>query len=162
MESRYRPFLRFFYSRSFHLSNPKLLDFHLALHTSVSPTMHVRPAVSSDLSATSTLSVSGCWDDELVEWLNPYRAQYPENFRDSFLQKHRMRYWSADYHFYVAETDQEDKDWSGEPQVTGYAIWQRRGNNEAAKAWQKWSWRAGESLLYCCLGARPKLIIFHL
>ena len=107
--------------------------------------MHIRPATLSDLSTTSTIAVSAFWNDELYGWLYTHKDKYPEHVRDSILQKHRRRYWYADYVIYVAETDEEDKDWSGKPQVIGYAIWQRRGDSEAAKAWQKWSWRARTS-----------------
>ncbi|KAL8820399.1 MAG: hypothetical protein Q9191_007528, partial [Dirinaria sp. TL-2023a] len=110
--------------------------------------MHIRPAIPSDLSTTSTVAASALWDDELYEWLHIHRDQFPEHFRNSILQKHRRRYWRADFAFYVVETDEKDKDWSGKPQVVGYAIWQRNGDSGAAKAWRKGKWWARASYIY--------------
>ena len=106
--------------------------------------MHIRPATLADCSTTATLSVRGFENDELFEWMNPHRAKYPEHFRYYFLNRQHMRYWSPDQVFYVAVTDEQDHDWCGVSQVVGYAIWQRQGDTEAARAWRKSSMRARE------------------
>ena len=106
--------------------------------------MHIRPATLADCSTAATFSVPGFENDELFEWLNPRRAEYPEDFRCFFLRRYHMRYWSPDHVFYVAVTDEQDHEWSGESQVVGYAIWQRRGDTQAARAWRKSSMRARE------------------
>ena len=106
--------------------------------------MHIRLATAHDVPATASLSVSAFANDELFEWMSPHRAAYPTHFRAQFLLRYQTRFWSSDYVFYVAETDEGDKDWSGAAEVVGYAIWSRRGNSETAKRWRQSqeSWRA--------------------
>ena len=106
--------------------------------------MHIRLATAHDVSETATLSVSAFADDELLEWMNPQRAAYPAHYRAAFLLRYQERFWSPNFVFYVAETDEGDEDWSGAAEVVGYAIWSRRGNSEVAKRWRRsqYSWRA--------------------
>jgi hypothetical protein len=101
--------------------------------------MHLRPAEPSDFSATASMCVDAFWDDELYKYTNVWREQYPEHFRDHFLRRHRLRYWSAGHVFHVAVTDEGDiGQFPGEGEkVVGYAIWQRRGTSQTAKRWQK-------------------------
>ncbi|KAL8789771.1 MAG: hypothetical protein Q9195_006663 [Heterodermia aff. obscurata] len=106
--------------------------------------MHIRPAVFHDISAIATLEASAFNNDELYELLCPHRAAYPTHFRAAFLLRLQMRFWAPDFVMYVAETDEGDQDWSGAAEVTGCAIWRRRGNSEVAKRRRKSgdSWRA--------------------
>ena len=118
--------------------------------------MHLRLATLADCSATASLSVPSFHNDELFAWINPRREEYPDHFRYYFLRRHQMRYWSSEQVFYVAVTDEQDKDWSGDSQVIGYAIWQRRGDSETAKSWRKPSLRSRKSfvptlVLYACV-----------
>lgn len=98
--------------------------------------MHIRPATLSDFSSTASMSVDAFWNDELYEYTNPWRSQYPDHFRDLFLRRHRLRYWSPGCVFYVAVTDL-GHDVYPAGRVVGYAIWERRGTSDAAKRWQK-------------------------
>ena len=106
--------------------------------------MHIRPATLADCSQTSSLSVTSYNDDELFAWMNPRRKEYPDHWRYFFLRRQQMRYWSPEQVFYVAVTDEQDNDWSGQSQVTGYAIWARRGDTKAATSWRKQSLRSRE------------------
>jgi len=96
--------------------------------------MHIRLATLEDCSTTASFSVLGFDNDELFEWMNPRRREYPDHFRYYFLRRHQTRYWSSKHVFYVALTDEQDEDWSGAGQVIGYAIWQRRGESDVADA----------------------------
>ena len=106
--------------------------------------MHIRLATAHDVPDTATLSASAFANDELLEWMCPHRTAYPTHFRASFLLRYQKRFWSPDYVFYVAETEECDEDWSGAAEVVGLAIWSRRGNSEVAKRRRKSqeSWRA--------------------
>lgn len=106
--------------------------------------MHIRLATAYDIPATATLSVPAFIDDELYRWMCPRRKIFPSHFRTSFLSRYQIRFWSPRFIFHVAETDEGDKDWSGTPQVIGYAIWSRRGESEIARGWRtsQDTWRA--------------------
>ncbi|KAL6720921.1 hypothetical protein ACLMJK_000020 [Lecanora helva] len=99
--------------------------------------MHIRDVIPADFSETASMSVDAFWDDELYAYTNPLRAQYPNDFRDLFLRRHRLRYWSSGYIFHVAVTDDGDQDHISGGKVVGYAIWSRRGTSDLAKAWRK-------------------------
>lgn len=111
----------------------------LVLNTSFQ--MHIRLATLADCSETASISVTSFHDDELFDWMNPRRVEFPDDFRYFFLRRHQMRFWSPDHVFYVAMTDEQDNDWSGKSQIVGYAVWERRGDTEAAKSWKKTSLR---------------------
>lgn len=112
--------------------------------------MHIRLATLNDCSKTATFSIFGFDNDELFEWTNPRRREYPDHFRYYFLRRHQTRYWSPEHVFYVAATDEQDEDWSGASQVVGYAVWQRRGESDAANAWRRQDPRSRNHLLKCC------------
>lgn len=96
--------------------------------------MHIRLARADDIPATATLSVPAFTDDELYQPMYPRRIEYPSHFRASFLNRYQMRFWSPDFIFYVAETDESDRAWSGTEQIVGYAIWSREGQSDVALA----------------------------
>lgn len=103
--------------------------------------MYLRPATLADFSATASMSVDAFWNDELYVYTNPWRAQYPDHFRDLFLRRHRLRHWSPGFVFQVVETDEGDKGHRPGGTIVGYAVWERRGTSDAAKAWRKDTWR---------------------
>ena len=129
------------------VSIPSESQYRYLKDSTPSAIMHLRPAEPSDFSATASMSVDAFWNDELYAYKNIWREQYPEHFRYSFLRQHRLRYWSAGYMFHVAVTDEADKEHDEGGKVVGYAIWQRRGTSEAAKHWQKQTWRACKPFL---------------
>ena len=103
--------------------------------------MHIRPATPDDFFYTASMSVDCFWNDELHEYINPKRGQYPSHYRDAFLRRHRLRYWSPEIVFYVAVTDPGDKDHLPGGKVVGYSAWERKGTSEIAKSWRKYTWR---------------------
>ena len=117
-------------------------------------TMYLRPATPHDFSATASLTVSCFWDDELFVYTNPKREQYPEPFRDAFLRRHRLRYWSPGFVFWVAVTEPGDAGHEAGGRVVGYAIWERRGTSDTAKRWRKQSWRSSRQIAQQLQGLR--------
>jgi len=104
--------------------------------------MYIRPATPADFSATASISTAAFWNDELYEYTNPWREQYPDHFRDFFLRRHRLRYWSPGFVFQVVVTDAGDKGHTPGGTIVGYSIWQRKGTSEEAKRWRRCTWRA--------------------
>ena len=102
--------------------------------------MHIRLATPSDFSSTASMSVDSFWNDELYVYANPRREQYPDDFRDAFLRRHRLRYWLPDYIFQVAVTDPGDDDNDPGGRVVGHAIWIRNGSSEEARKWHTHSY----------------------
>ncbi|KAL8926557.1 MAG: hypothetical protein Q9208_002884 [Pyrenodesmia sp. 3 TL-2023] len=71
--------------------------------------MHIRRAVPSDFPTTATFSVPAFLNDELYRFLFPFAAQYPEDFRNFFLQRHRRREVSPGQIYWVAVLDPIDE-----------------------------------------------------
>jgi hypothetical protein len=89
--------------------------------------MHTRPITPADLSDLSVIAVDAMIEDELYEWKNPYRKQYPEDFRQHFVRRLKAKYYDPQAYCYLAETDESDKDWTGKSVSTGYGIFTREG-----------------------------------
>lgn len=98
--------------------------------------MHIRLAEPTDFSAAASMSVDCFWNDELYVYTNRWREQFPDHFRDFFLRRHRLQYWSPAYIFFVAVTDPGDHGHRLGGRVVGYTVWQRKGTSEEAKRWQ--------------------------
>ncbi|KAL8760503.1 MAG: hypothetical protein Q9184_003323 [Pyrenodesmia sp. 2 TL-2023] len=121
--------------------------------------MHIRRAVASDSPTTATFSVPAFLNDELYRFSSPFAAEYPEDFRNFFLQRQRRRHVSPGQIYWVAVLDQIDeakasgigqenaapenrshKEHQEGDKVVGYALWSRYGDSEEAKRWQKQTW----------------------
>lgn len=99
--------------------------------------MHIRPAISSDFPATASISVLCFWNDELYQYINPWREQYPDNFRSLFLRRDKLHSVTPGNVFHVAVTDEGDEGHEGDGKVVGYAAWERKGKSEAALKWRR-------------------------
>ncbi|KAI9823386.1 MAG: hypothetical protein M1826_007742 [Phylliscum demangeonii] len=99
--------------------------------------MHIRPLQPTDFPAAASISAEAFWDDEQFSWRCPGKAQFPEHFRQSILRLWKTRARTPGCVVIIAETDERDPDWQGEPEVIGGAIWQRHGQSAAAKGWQR-------------------------
>lgn len=104
--------------------------------------MHIRPFQPEDISAAASIAVSCFSDDELYNFTNPHKAQYPDDFRAHFVRRLRLRYWTPGYVFYVAVTDDGDQGHEEGGRVAGFAVWQRTGNSAEAMRWQQQSIRS--------------------
>ncbi|MDI1484888.1 MAG: hypothetical protein OHK93_000022 [Ramalina farinacea] len=70
--------------------------------------MHTRPATPADIPTIATISAAAFQNDELYNFTNPYFRTHQRNFRDYFLRRARIRFWTPGFVFYVAETDPWD------------------------------------------------------
>ena len=116
--------------------------------------MHMRPFEPADSSATASISVDCFWKDELYDFTNPYKAQYPDHFRALFVRRVRMRYWTPGFVLYVAVTDEGDEGHEEGGLVVGYVVWYRLGKSKEALKWheqsiQSCSWHACLNLCCC-------------
>ena len=127
--------------------------------------MTLRPVEPRDFSAIATLSTAAMMEDDLIDYVCPYRHRYPESLRQHFLQSIKQRYYSVDEHVLVVEVpDTDDARWEGSPRMkpVGHAVWRRDGGGEKAQAWRKrGSWADSEcscehsSIVISSRSARP-------
>ena len=101
--------------------------------------MHIRPLEPEDISTTASITASCFWDDELYNFSNPYKTQYPDDFRANFVRRIRLRHWSPGFVLYVAVTDDGDEGHVEGGRVAGYAVWYRIGKSMEAMKWHKQS-----------------------
>ncbi|KAI9818586.1 MAG: hypothetical protein M1832_004359 [Thelocarpon impressellum] len=84
----------------------------------------------------ATLDVAAFADDDLIKWLYPHRARYPDDFRLGFLRQQAKRLRTPGWRLFVVETEPGDAGFSGAVELVGYAAWERHGSSAAARAWQ--------------------------
>ena len=111
--------------------------------------MHIRPVEPIDFSAIASIAVDCFWKDELYDFTNPYKEQYPEHFRAHFNRRHHIRYWTPGFVTYVAVTDEGDEGHEKGGAVIGYAVWCRLGKSNEALKWHK------DSIQACSCHSRP-------
>ena len=92
--------------------------------------MRVRYATPPDFSAIADLCPDAFMDDELFVYVCPQQKDYPEHFRSLFLQSIKVLYYNPHAHLLVAETEPADPQWTGRPEVVGYAGWELNGVKE--------------------------------
>ena len=81
--------------------------------------MHVRNATLADVSGMGTCASLAMKDDEFVGWLCPYRQEYFDHFRRTFIRRAKKRFY-AGYTMLVMVTDEKDSEWHGKEMVIGY------------------------------------------
>lgn len=110
--------------------------------------MTLRPAETHDFSEIATLSIAAMMEDDLIDYICPYRHEYPESLRQYFLRSIKQRYSSVDEHVLVVEVpDPDDAMREGSPRmkVVGHAAWRRYGDGKQAQVWWKrGSWADSE------------------
>ena len=116
--------------------------------------MHLRPARASDVPAFASISARVFHEDELYQYINPRSREYPDSFRNGFLLRNKLRWNQPGYVYFAAVADGEDYDFgtgtedgrrkqqenSEEEDIVGFALWQRLGDDEAARKWQEQTW----------------------
>lgn len=111
-----------------------------------SSTMHLRPMHLGDLPDLADLSAEAQFEDELTDFIVPYRRDYYTSYRNSFLRRMRARRLRPGWIYWVAETDEGDEPTTMQKQkgekelggrVIGYAAWLREGQSPVARNWQK-------------------------
>ena len=107
------------------------------LHFKASPgNMTLRSAETHDFSDIATLSTAAMMEDELIDYICPYRHEYPESLRQYFLRSIKQRYYSVDEYVLVVEVpDPDDATREGSPRmkVVGHAAWRRDGDGKQAQ-----------------------------
>ena len=101
--------------------------------------MHLRLAEERDLPACAELAAQAMLDDELFAITCPKRHEFYADYRDSFFQRHRLKFLSPGYVFVVAVEEFENiPDFNGdrEDRIVGYAAWERTGEDPAAQQWK--------------------------
>lgn len=112
--------------------------------------MTLRPVEPRDFSAIATLSTAAMMEDDLIDYICPYRHKHPESLRQYFLRSVKQIYYSVDEHALAVEIpDADDASQPGSPRMklVGHAVWRRDGDGEKARVWRKrGSWADSE----CC------------
>jgi ribosomal protein S18 acetylase RimI-like enzyme len=107
--------------------------------------MHVRPALTRDLSDLGTIATTAVFDDELTQFLAPHRHEHPQCLRLGFLRRAKKRFY--DGHVVLAGvSDRDDPWWDGEEKVVGYlsAISSTQKIDNKKRPWFPLSWNALE------------------
>jgi ribosomal protein S18 acetylase RimI-like enzyme len=115
--------------------------------------MHIRLAEPRDIPYLVDIAVQVLNSDaELSVFLRPNRYKYPYTAREQIVIDNKLRLLNPNVILFVAETDPDDyepycggansigrgpKGWKGEPRVTGYAAWARKGDSELAKSYTR-------------------------
>ena len=99
-----------------------------------------------DLPDLADLSAETQIDDEIIEFIAPYRRDCYTSYRNGFLRRMYGRCLRPGWIFWVAETDEGDQptmmqQQKGETElggrVVGYAAWLREGQSTVARNWQR-------------------------
>jgi len=98
--------------------------------------MYIRRITREDLPEVFAITSEAFATDELFAWLHPRQKEYPDDLPRSQRIRLRTRLVSAGQHGFVAVTEETDQDWSGKPEVVGYAFFIRKGNDDIARKWQ--------------------------
>jgi hypothetical protein len=84
--------------------------------------MYIREGLLQDLPYIADIGSEALIEDEITEYLAPYRKAYPLCHRDENLYRMRKRFFAGDELIVVA-TDQGDKTWTGKDEIVGFAFW---------------------------------------
>lgn len=82
--------------------------------------MHLREGTVEDLPYIADISTEALWNDNLVNFLAPYRAVYPHSHRYTALVRIKQRFYGGD-RLIVAVTDVDNAERS--EIITGFAFW---------------------------------------
>jgi GNAT superfamily N-acetyltransferase len=87
-----------------------------------------------DLHYTATISANAFKSDPDFKTICPHLHEYPKDFRNSFLRRHKKLLNQSGAVGRVAVAD--DNDAQEEGTIIGVAIWERVGDSKAAHVWQ--------------------------
>ncbi|KAF2011350.1 acyl-CoA N-acyltransferase [Aaosphaeria arxii CBS 175.79] len=99
--------------------------------------MYIRPMTRADTPEVAAITTAMLADDEIFRWLSPGQDKYPDDLRRWHVIRIRSRIAQAGSHGFVMATEESDPEWSGREEVTGLAFFIRRGDDEAARKWQR-------------------------
>lgn len=98
--------------------------------------MFIRQLTRDDFPDVLAITTQTFAKDELFDWLHPHQDKYPNDLRRTQRILLRNRLVNVGSHGFVIVTDETDPDWSGTPEITGYAFFVRSGNDELGRKWQ--------------------------
>lgn len=97
----------------------------------------MRRMIPADFPVLGNIAAEAFWNDEVFAWLFPHRAQFPEDFKNTWVNVFRFHLHKPGWHCFVSETEEIDSMWSGRSDLTGFTMWERQGQSNAAKSWQQ-------------------------
>jgi hypothetical protein len=97
----------------------------------------IRPATLNDLPAVADIVAVAMQEDEVFRFLCPNIHKFYNHYRDGILRRIKQKLctpgWIVCVAVYLDLSDIEIR----ERAIMGYAVWERIGENEHAKRWQK-------------------------
>lgn len=80
---------------------------------------YIIPAVSvlsicmlpADFPVLGDIATEAFWDDEVFAWLFPHRAQFPKDFKNTWVSMFRFQLHKPGWHCFVSETEEVDSIW---------------------------------------------------
>ena len=97
----------------------------------------MRRMLPADYPTLGDIATEAFWNDEVFTWVFPHRAHFPEDFKNTWMDMFRFHLHKPGWHCFVSETEEVDPIWSGQSDLTGFAMWERQGHSIAAKSWQQ-------------------------
>jgi hypothetical protein len=122
--------------------------------------MNIRHAVPSDYDAIATVATQAMLNDDMDAYLFPDRHDHPEAYHKPYLSYIKAHSKEPQCFVVVAESKPTDVCWNGQPriagqpQIAGYCLWVREGENTATKE----RWRTKEEFSTSALRLIP---FFH-
>ena len=99
--------------------------------------VRIRLATLNDLPAVADTAALAMLDDEVFRFVCPNVDKFYDHFRDSLLRRIKQKLctpgWIVCVDVYLDLSDVEIR----EKAIMGYAAWERIGDNEHAKKWQR-------------------------
>lgn len=95
--------------------------------------MHLRCGRREDLPYVADIASAAFWDDEIVNFLAPYRHSFPLSHRAGYLHRIKRQFYAGES-LVVAVTDSHDTQWTGKEVITGFAVWSDTQDNSLARA----------------------------
>ena len=103
--------------------------------------MHVRLAYPSDIPALVSIASAAFLHEPVYDQFSPFRFEYPNDYRNFWLNYWRKKLASAKNTVIVAQTDESDEEeGKNGGEVVGFSDWYRSGSPEELSRWNMDSW----------------------
>ena len=118
----------------------------LGVPTIPSLPISLRLATPHDIPSIASISASTLADDNLFAYLHPGRLSYPTSFRNQFLRRTKLRFYTPGFVYVVAvsttyleEKVKEDGEYEDkrEGEVLGFACFSRQGTSPSTRNWRR-------------------------
>lgn len=84
--------------------------------------MHLRPVTQADLYDFSQVVGLAMFEDEVMDYVAPYKDKHPDSFYRHCLYRAMVRYYRGEFMF-ICVSDENDADWAGQEVVMGYCAY---------------------------------------